>query len=239
MSKNFVYLKLWYMQLFAIHICFQGCKSQKAYSATKTSKNFDSFIFALDNQKPSQREWWASRYNIKGHKRYGPDKAREIIQKVTQQEWPFLIAMHHLRWHILNVMSREKMQHRDTISIQHFSCHLKGVKKVRSALHLRFSNFKRKLYELNGWVDIGKMTVGGGRLKRKLCWKNAFSLGLFFLVMFYSVWLCVFTQLRLIWVLSFSQSRKIWYFPKNATFITLDGCLQPCSLVNVLKAYIS
>ena len=26
-------------------------------------------------------------------------------------------------------------------------------------------------------------------------------------------------------------------FSKNATFIILDGCLQPCSLVNILKAY--
>ena len=35
----------------------------------------------------------------------------------------------------------------------------------------------------------------------------------------------VFTQLRIIWVTSFSLSRKIRYFPKNATFIILDGCL--------------
>ena len=48
----------------------------------------------------------------------------------------------------------------------------------------------------------------------------------------------VFTQLHLIWVLSFNWSRKIRYFPKNATFIILDDSLQPCSLVNVLKAYI-
>ena len=42
---------------------------------------------------------------------------------------------------------------------------VKGVKKVRSALHHRNSN----------------------HLKRKSCWKNAFSLGLLFLVMLFSV----------------------------------------------------
>ena len=48
----------------------------------------------------------------------------------------------------------------------------------------------------------------------------------------------VFTQLRLVWVQPFSRSRKISYFPKNATFNILDDFLQPCSLINILKAYI-
>ena len=39
------------MQLFAIQICFQGRKSQKAYSATKTSKNYEYFIFAFEKTK--------------------------------------------------------------------------------------------------------------------------------------------------------------------------------------------
>ena len=37
---------------------------------------------------------------------------------------------------------------------------------------------------------------------------------------------------------AFNRSGKILNFPKNVTFLILDACLQPCSLVNVLKAYI-
>ena len=37
---------------------------------------------------------------------------------------------------------------------------------------------------------------------------------------------------------SVNRSGKILYFPKNVTFFNLDGCLQPCSLVNVPNASI-
>ena len=49
----------------------------------------------------------------------------------------------------------------------------------------------------------------------------------------------VFTLKYFLWIRSFNRSRKILlYFSKNVTFFMFDGCLQPCSLVNVLKAHI-
>ena len=42
-------------------------------------------------------------------------------------------------------------------------------------------------------------------------------------------------------VLSFNRCRKNLYFPKIVAFFfkkKMDGCSQPCSLVNVLKAYL-
>ena len=45
----------------------------------------------------------------------------------------------------------------------------------------------------------------------------------------------VFTQFYFLLVLPLNRSRKISYFPKIGTcFFILIGCLQPCSLVNVL-----
>ena len=46
------------------------------------------------------------------------------------------------------------------------------------------------------------------------------------------------TQSYLLWVLSFNRSRKIRYFPKNVSFLILDGVLQPCRLVYVPKVCI-
>ena len=46
-------------------------------------------------------------------------------------------------------------------------------------------------------------------------------------------------QLYLLWVPSFNRSRKIRHFPKNVTFLILDGGLQPCRLVYVPKVCIS
>ena len=48
----------------------------------------------------------------------------------------------------------------------------------------------------------------------------------------------VFTQLYELWILSFNRSRKILNFQKIVAFLILDGCLQSCRLVNVLKAHI-
>ena len=45
----------------------------------------------------------------------------------------------------------------------------------------------------------------------------------------------VITLLYLLWVLFFNPSRKILYFRK---VFVLDGCLQACGLVNVLKVHI-
>ena len=75
-------------------------------------------------------------------------------------------------------------------------------------------------------------------LKRKWRWKFAFSMSLLSFVILYSVWHRVWNRMSSHnyiyfgnW--SFNRSRKILYFQ-----MIFDGCLQPCSSVNVLKAHI-
>ena len=99
--------------------------------------------------------------------------------------------------------------------------HVNGVKKVSYALH-------HKIWK---------------HLKRKWCWKIAYSMSLLSLVILYSVWHRVWHRMSLHNYIYFGYCLQIvleiLYFQKlRHFFFILDGCFHPRGLINVLKVHI-